>query len=492
MRDRSAAAPEGPNMLTVFLVTVLVILAYWSTRKPKELPPGRWGLPLVGYLPSNISVFKEVMEDFKKDYGSIFTWRVGSHVVVGLNDYPLIKSVFSMPQCQGRPDLFTFNIFKLNTNSGLVFSEGRVWHEGRRFALRHLRDFGLGKTSMEDIIEREAQELVAEFGKSGEQPIEVSWSLNVAVLNVIWRIVANRRYSIHDPEILRFSRMVATNLEIIQGPASLLDMFPWLARVAPSLLLDRWMRIDVLHKNLADFHKFVMDIIEEHKDTMDVNSPRDLIDTYLAARGDEPAFGAADDDINLFATISDLFGAGSETTSSTTRWVLLLMALHPEVQARVQREIDEAVARNSLPSLKDRDKMPYTDAMLLETLRYSSLLPLSLFHATTEEVKISGYTVPKGTLLMANVEGCHRDPTYWEKPDEFYPEHFLDKEGRLLTKKEGFLPFSTGRRQCLGESLARMELFLFVSAILQNFTIKAPEGVTLTGTNIHIYIYNCV
>ncbi|XP_042888422.1 cytochrome P450 2L1-like [Penaeus japonicus] len=468
-------------MLTIFLVTILVILAYWSTRKPKDLPPGRWGLPLVGYLPSNIAMFGDVIKQFKKDYGNIFTWRLGSRVVVGLNDYPLIKSVYQMPQCQGRPDFFTFNIFTFNTNSGLVFSEGRVWHEGRRFALRHLKDFGLGKTSMEEIIQREAQELVAEFRKADEKPFEISWSLNVAVLNVIWRIVADRRYSIHDPEILRFSKMVSTNLDIIQGPASFLDIFPWLSHVAPTFVLNKWMKIDVLNANLSEFYTYVMDIINEHKQTMDANYPRDLIDTYLSARKDEPAFGAVDDDINLFATISDLFGAGSETTSSTTRWVLLLMALHPDVQARVQAEIDEVVSRDRPPSLQDREKMPYTDAMLLETLRYSSLLPVSLFHSTTEEVKVAGYTIPKGTLLMANAEGCHRDPTYWEKPDEFYPEHFLDPEGRLITKKDGFLPFSSGRRQCLGESLARMELFLFVSAILQSFTIKAPEGVTLTA-----------
>lgn len=104
-----------------------------------------------------------------------------------------------------------------------------------------------------------------------------------------------------------------------------------------------------------------------------------------------------------------------------------------------------------------------------------SLVPLSVPHFTNQEIEVDGYIIPKNSVLMPHAQSCHMDPQYWEKPTEFYPEHFLNDEGKAISKKEGFLPFSVGRRSCIGESLARMELFLFLSSLLQNFTFTAAE-----------------
>ncbi|KAK7079648.1 hypothetical protein SK128_006050 [Halocaridina rubra] len=371
--------------------------------------------------------------------------------------------------------------------SGIVSSVGEVWSEGRKFTLRHLKDFGMGKSKMEDIIQHEAVTLAKSYEGTVDKPVEISWNLNVAVLNVIWKLVANQRYETDDEEVIRFSKMVSGDIELIQGPATLLDIFPGLHKVLPAFIQNHWMKIDLLHRNTLEFKDFLLNIIKKHEETHDPKNHRDYIDAVLTEmqnnRGNPGAL-YAEDYVNLITSVSDLFAAGSETTSSTTRWIVALLANYPDIQRKMQKEIDSVVPKERPPSLQDRDKLPYTEAVLLEAQRFASLLPLGVMHATTETIKIEDYVLPEGTVLFGCTEICHRDPKYWERPNEFYPEHFLDGQGKLLTKKEGFLPFSLGRRQCLGESLAKMELFLFATCLFQKFFFAPPKDVSIALQSI--------
>ncbi|CAG0898535.1 unnamed protein product [Darwinula stevensoni] len=120
--------------------------------------------------------------------------------------------------------------------------------------------------------------------------------------------------------------------------------------------------------------------------------------------------------------------------------------------------------------------MPYTEAFLMEVQRLARLIPLGVTHAATEDVEIDGYQFPKGTVFMASIWSCHSDPKYWPDPEKFDPGRFLNSDGTLKTKIPSFLPFALGKRQCLGESLARMELFLFVTIFMQKLTFRTTTG----------------
>nr|XP_027206501.1 cytochrome P450 2L1-like [Penaeus vannamei] len=481
-------------MLWLIFVCAFLIVVY-NIRKPPGLPPGPWGWPVIGYFPPRGETLPDTVQRLRRKYGDIYSWRFGSLTLVVLSDYKLIKAAFTKQECSGRPWIFTLQYFTYFTGKGLIFSEGRPWQESRRFALRHLRDFGFGRSSLEKVIHPEVASLLKDLEGRAGRPTEVNWNLNVAVLNVLWRLVADRRYDINDAEIIHFEKMIRVNLDIIKGAAVLLDIFPWLLYLTPKFVLNSWMRIGQMEKNAEEFKQFVMSIIEEHEASLNPEKPRDYIDCYLLEmreRQDDANTVFKRDYLDLLVSIEDLFLAGSETTSSTLRWLVLYMALHPDVQAKVQAEIDGVVAKGALPSLADRAKLPYTEATIMETLRMSSLVPRGIFHCNSEgDVNIAGYNIPKGSLLVPDMEKCHRDPQYWEKPDQFYPEHFLSQDNQVITKKDGFLPFCVGRRQCLGESLARMELFLFTAALLKKFSIAPPEGVKLsTETNKHRPAFN--
>uniref|UniRef100_A0A673AWZ3 Cytochrome P450 2K1-like n=1 Tax=Sphaeramia orbicularis TaxID=375764 RepID=A0A673AWZ3_9TELE len=126
--------------------------------------------------------------------------------------------------------------------------------------------------------------------------------------------------------------------------------------------------------------------------------------------------------------------------------------------------------------VNDRKNLPYTDAVVHETQRMANVVPMSLPHKTSQDVAFQGYFIKKGTTVFPLLASVLYDESEWESPHTFNPAHFLDEESKFI-KRDAFLPFSAGRRVCLGESLAKMELFLFFTSLLQHFRFTPPPGV---------------
>ena len=170
-----------------------------------------------------------------------------------------------------------------------------------------------------------------------------------------------------------------------------------------------------------------------------------------------------------------------ETVSTTLDWFLLYMSKHPEVQKKVQAEIDEKIGTTRVPALSDKVNTPYVDAVIQELLRFSSITPLGgLLYRTTEDTELLGYTIKKDTLIIGNIYGVHNDDEVWGDPENFRPERFLDEAGKVdrnLVRMT--VPFGTGRRSCIGESLARDQIYLYCTGILQRFDVSCEEGTHL-------------
>nr|QST15076.1 CYP370C7 protein [Diaphanosoma celebensis] len=454
----------------VLLMLVLGFFVYRATGRPRNFPPGPLNLPVVGYLPFLGQQIHHQMAKLSEKYGDIFGLNFGSYRVVMLNSLSAIRDAFREEMFSGRPDFLFFRLLSDN-NKGVVFSEGQTWHDMRRFTHRNLRDFGLGKSTLQVLILDEIVELMAALEANAGTPISLSSRLNLAVVNALWTIINGKRFAQDDPLAVQaaenISRMIAS-----LSSGSPVDLLPFLMHLSP------WKNsVDDRLKYLVPVKELVMRAVRDHQEVHRDGDESDLIHAFVErinnSQQSDPTFSGTAGILNLKNVVLDLFIAGTETTTTSLLWLILLLASHPEIQEKVQREIDTHVPRDTLPTMEHRPKLNYTEAAIKESMRFSSSVPLGMFHAAIADADLRGYTIPKGTILFANLHKIHHSPEHWTKPEEFYPEHFLDEDGHL-TNPEAFIPFSAGKRICLGESLARMQLFLFTAALFQKFTFKFP------------------
>ncbi|NXF75975.1 CP2DH protein, partial [Sclerurus mexicanus] len=410
----------------------------------------------------------------QKKFGNIFSLQNCWTNLVVLNGYKTVKEAL-VHRSEDFADRPYYPIYehlgygKKSEGKWIVFARyGHVWKEIRKFTLSTLRNFGMGKKSLEERVVEEAGFLCSAIKSEEGRSFDIHFPVNSAICNVICTIVFGKRFDYNDETFNKLLHLFENSLKEETG------FFPQLLNVVPILL-----RVPGLPQKVFQAQKAFMDfidvLIDKHMETWNPAYTRDLTDAFLKEM--EKSKAAEENGFhynNLRVVTADLFAAGSETTTTTLRWALLYMLLHPEIQSKVQAEIDNVIGRERSPTMKDQMSMPYTNAVICEVQRCGDIAPVGVPHLTYRDTELQGFFIPKGTTVITNLSSVLKDETIWEKPNEFYPEHFLDANGQFV-KPEAFLPFSAGRRACPGELLARMELFIFFTTLLQKFTFVIPE-----------------
>ncbi|XP_075830090.1 cytochrome P450 2C11 isoform X1 [Microtus pennsylvanicus] len=458
------------DLVTVLVLTVscLLLLSLWRQSSGRgKLPPGPTPLPFIGnILQIDVKDVSKSLTNFSKVYGPVFTLYFGTKPSVVLHGYEAVKEALVNlgEEFSGRG---SFPISeRVNRGLGILFSNGMKWREIRRFSIMTLRNFGMGKRSIEDRVQEEAQCLVEELRKSKGAPCDPTFILGCAPCNVICSIIFQKRFDYKDQSFLNLMEKFNENLRLMSTPwIQVCNTFPAIIDYLPG-------SHNQVLKNFFYVKNYVLEKVKEHEKTLDMANPRDFIDCFLIKMEQEKHNPKSEFTIeNLVATVTDMFGAGTETTSTTLRYGLLLLMKHTDVTAKVQEEIERVVGRNRSPCMRDRSHMPYTDAVVHEIQRYIDLIPTNLPHSVTCDVKFRNYLIPKGTTVITSLTSVLYDDKEFPNPEKFDPGHFLDESGNFK-KSDYFVPFSTGKRMCAGEGLARMELFLFFTTILQNFNLK--------------------
>nr|XP_021398104.1 cytochrome P450 2J2-like isoform X1 [Lonchura striata domestica]XP_021398122.1 cytochrome P450 2J2-like isoform X1 [Lonchura striata domestica]XP_021398129.1 cytochrome P450 2J2-like isoform X1 [Lonchura striata domestica] len=456
----------------IFLFIFLLIADYMKNRNPKNFPPTPFRLPFLGHI--YLLDFKDpavTVSKLSQRYGDIFGIHMGSMKYVMVNGMRLVKEVLinQGDKFLDRPDIpIDEEIF---SKIGLISSTGHLWKAQRRFTLTTLRNFGLGKRSLEERIQEECQCLVDVFGDEQGNPFNPQLKVTNAVANVICSLIFGNRFEYHDEDFQRMLKLMY-EMTVLHGAVTsqLYNTFPSIMKYLPGAH-------HTIFKNWRLLKKFMQEQINKHKEDWNPSECRDYIDSYLLEISKDHDSDTFQEE-HLIACSLDLMFAGTETTSSTLRWALLFMATHPEIQGRVQAEIDAVIGQARPPALEDRNNLHYTNAVIHEVQRKGNVIPFNVPRMASEDTYVDGYYIPKGTGIMANLSSLLFDKNEWKTPNTFNPEHFL-KDGKFW-KKEHFLPFSLGKRACLGELLARSELFLFFTCLLQKFTFQAPPDTTLT------------
>ncbi|XP_039094712.1 cytochrome P450 2U1 [Hyaena hyaena] len=465
-RHRARGIPPGPTPWPVVGNFGFVLLPPFLRRKS-------WlhrRATAAGVEPSALGP-QLLLADLAHIYGNVFSFFIGHYLVVVLSDFQSVREAL-VQQAEIFSDRPRVPLVSLVTKEkGIVFAHyGPVWRQQRKFSHSTLRHFGLGKLSLEPKIIEEFKYVKEEMQKHGEDPFSPFPILNNAVSNIICSLCFGQRFDYTNSEFKKMLNLMSRALEICLNTQLLLvNICSWLYY----LPFGPFKELRQIEKDITTFLK---KIIKDHQESLDVENPQDFIDMYLL-HVDEERKNNSNSSFNedyLFYIIGDLFIAGTDTTTNSLLWCLLYMSLNPNIQEKVHEEIERVIGANRVPSLTDKAQMPYTEATIMEVQRLTVVVPLAIPHMTSEKTVLQGYTIPKGTVVLPNLWSVHRDPAIWEKPDEFYPNRFLDDQGHLI-KKETFIPFGIGKRVCMGEQLAKMELFLMFVSLMQSFTFALPK-----------------
>ncbi|XP_040297554.1 cytochrome P450 2W1-like isoform X2 [Bufo bufo] len=403
-------------------------------------------------------------------YGPIFTIHLGMKKAVVLTGLETIKEalVEGADMFSDRAALPIFHA--IQKGNGVFFASGEMWRTSRRFTMSSMRNLGMGKKHIEDKIIEELQYLTDKVDSYSGQRFKLR-EFSCGPTNITFAMLFGNRYDYSDPIYVHLLDLIDDIVILLGSPyIQLFNLYPMLGVFMKThkILLEKIDKICAVLKT----------DIQAKRRKMDVNCLNTFIETIVAKQEEERTNkDTLFHDANVLATVLDLVMAGTETTSTTLQWGILLMMKYPEVQKKVKKEINLVLESGRLPRFEDRNAMPYTNAVVHEVQRFANLIP-HIPHATSRDTYFKGYHIPKGTTVIPLLTSVLYDKRHWETPFQFNPDHFLDAEGKFV-KKAAFVPFSTGRRLCLGESLAKTELFIFFTGLLQKFTFSPPPGMEL-------------
>ncbi|XP_066099716.1 cytochrome P450 2B11-like isoform X2 [Saccopteryx bilineata] len=424
-------------LLLALLTGLLILLARDYPKAHGHLPPGPHPLPFLGnFLQMDRRGLLKTFLRLRDKYGDVFTVYLGPRPVIMLCGTEAIREalVDQAEAFSGRGKVAIVD--QVFQGYGVIFANGKRWKALRRFSLATMRDFGMGKRSVEERIQEEAQCLVEELRKSQGALQDPTLIFHSVTANIICSIVFGKRFAYRDPEFLKLLDMFYQSFALISSFSSqVFQLFSDILKYFPGTHRQ-------VYRNLQEIKDFIGRNVEKHRETLDCSAPRDLIDTYLLRMNKEKSDPNSEfHQQNLINTVLSLFFAGTETTSTTLRYGFLLMLKYPHIAEKIQKEIDQVIGSHRFPSLDDRAKMPYTEAVIHEIQRFSDLLPIGLPHIVTKDTQFRGYIIPKGTEIFPILHSALFDPCYFDTPDIFNPDHFLDANG-ALKKNEAFIPFS--------------------------------------------------
>ncbi|CAL8299225.1 unnamed protein product [Gadus morhua 'NCC'] len=438
----------------------------------KGLPPGPRGLPFLGnlldlgqdHLPSHLT-------RLARRYGPVYTLTCGSSTLVVLNSSDVIKEalVRKWSDFAGRPISYTGSLVSGGGRSISLGDYSEEWRVQRRLVHQTLQRYS--HSSLQALVRRQALALREVLIGYNGRAVDLAEDFTVAASNVITTLTFEKEYGKESEELQQLHSCLNNIVSLWGSPwISALDSFP-LLRKLPNRPFSRLLKEVARRDDIIGRH------IKEYK--LRDNQSEDSITSSLL-KGIEQSIGSEDGvrltDTHLHMATVDLLIGGTETTAAWLSWTLAFLLHRPQVQTQVYEEMC-GVLEGRYPQYSDRPRLPVLGAVISEVLRLRPVAPLAVPHRALRDSSIAGYFIPKDTVIIPNLFGAHHDPSVWSEPNSFRPERFLEGGGG---RARDLLAFGGGARLCLGETVARTELFLFTAYLLRDFLfLPGGEGAGL-------------
>lgn len=402
-------------------------------------------MPFVGNMPQLKKLSKKLgglhlaMSELAKEHKTnVLGLKFGSDYMVIVFSYPLIRQVLRAEEYESRPDSFFVRLRSMGTKKGVTCTDGEFWNIQRNFVVRHLRNLGFGRSSMDVMILDELQEMLGILGQpTNGEGFFMPRIFSPAVINILWALTAGNRISRKDARLQKLLDLFNRRSKLFDLSGGLLTQFPLLRFIAPEM--TGYNLIVEFNKELKEFF---METINAHKENWVEDKEDDLIYAFISEMRKENCDPSFTDD-QLVMICLDIFVAGAETTSNTLSFAILMMILHPQIQDKVHTCLDSVFSNKKVPRYFERNMVPYVEAVLLEVERFCYVVPLTGPRRVLTDTVIDGYNIPKNATVLLNNHSVHHDPNIWGDPENFRPERFLDDKGQILNN-EHLIPFNFG------------------------------------------------
>ncbi|XP_054932890.1 cytochrome P450 1A1-like [Dermacentor andersoni] len=455
----------------VFAFTCLVSHFY---DRVSRYPKGPFPVPVFG----NLLALRKVENlhgqaiEWSKTYGDVFTLWCSHNPMVILNSYDVIQEAFLKRKhaFSGRLPLRMRDIQNQGNHDVMFEDYTPYWKALRRVASLAVRKYAATKA-----LERLCTDIVDAYVDTLTLEPQIVDSRKL-FFSMLYKLTGASIYGAslngEEKDILR--------LEEIDHEyyAASPDGLP--SDIAPILGLlyrKREKKIEALY---TEYRQIIDRLFAKAEESYKAGSKDNIVHGLISAREEATRQRESDAEYltkeNLVQVVMNLFGGATDTSASALQWMFLRLAKHPEIQKRIQKEIEDCIGTSS-PVYEDRERLPFTVACMMETFRCHPFAPIGMPHKTSTDTTVGTAAIPKDTGVLFNVYGVNHDTRFWDEPGKFRPDRFLDPvTGRLRQDAGPLLSFGLGARACPGEKLAHVDIFYILVRFMQRVSCSAIDN----------------
>ncbi|XP_056000469.1 cytochrome P450 2B9-like [Ostrea edulis] len=442
----------------------------FCNRGNRNLPPREPGLLFVG----NVDMKPEspYFLELQKKHGDLFTLKIFGQTIIVVCGHDTIKEVMvkNGEITSGHPVAFGFTeYFEL---SGIAGGSGSIWRNQRKFGHDALQAIDSGSDNLESRVSGEVADFLQEVEKMEGKPFDVSRLIKTSHYNIISSLLFGERFAHSNTNLTQLVDLVDEAMTIFPEQG-ILGFVEWLKYLPGDRFKVRRRRFLV-----DEIFKIVQKSVDEHKETLENPKSQDFIYSFLNEQNkrklnNEDMTGFGDRDLLIMGYV--LYFTSTPSVHELY-WYILFLIHNPDVVVRMRKEIQENVGMNKSVTMADQIKLPYCRAVMYEVLRASVTVVVPPTHTFSEDIEVKGFTLPKDAWLMPALCTVNLDPAIFPEPEKFKPERFLNENGELAGYEKVYASFSLGPRDCLAKNLGKMEMFLFLTTLVQNYDIENETG----------------
>ncbi|CAL0325322.1 unnamed protein product [Lupinus luteus] len=467
-------------LFIVFLILLILFLTtkwYYNSRSTHIKLPSPPKLPIIGNLHQLGLYPHRTLHSLAKKYGALMLLHLGKVQVLVISSADVANETMKTHDrvFSNRPHIKMFDILLYGSKDVSASPYGEYWRQIRSICVLHLLNMKRVQ-SLRDVRQEEVALLIEKIMHSCSSSLSVNLSglLSTVSNDIVCRVALGRKYGRGFKEVLvEFTELLGT---FVVG-----DYVPWLDWL--SHISGLYTRANKVAKQIDEFLDHV---IEEHINlqkgdrnghaSSDSEGHKDFVDVLLWIQRTN-SIGFSVDPTVIKALILDMFAAGTDTTSTSLEWAMTELIRHPNVMKKLQDEVRNVACNRTHITEDDLGHMPYLKAVIKETLRLHPPIPLLLPRESMQDINLKGYHIAAGTRVIINAWAIARDPAYWDEPEEFKPERFLDSSIDVKGKDFQLIPFGAGRRGCPGTMFVMAVNEIVLANLVHQFDWALAGGI---------------